>query len=177
MATTTSYTFLRLWDFPALRRELARLGLDWPEGQPGDGFVPELVSWKQSLPPASEGGGLTAPPPGSQLPMGVIFSGMLLAILFGAYMLTYQRRLFCAYGELDTLAAQQALVLQENHVALLHREKMQALGTMAAGVAHEFLATDYKVDRRTIRRTIRRDLQDLVQRNQLPPLVIEGEPE
>jgi CheY-like chemotaxis protein len=35
------------------------------------------------------------------------------------------------------------------------------------------LAADYKVDRRTIRR----DLQDLVQRGQLPPLVIEGEPE
>ncbi len=35
------------------------------------------------------------------------------------------------------------------------------------------LAADYKVDRRTIRR----DLHDLVQRNQLPPLVIEGEPE
>jgi DNA-binding NtrC family response regulator len=35
------------------------------------------------------------------------------------------------------------------------------------------LAADYKVDRRTIRR----DLQDLVQRGQLPSLVIEGEPE
>src|SRR5882724_6844662 len=35
------------------------------------------------------------------------------------------------------------------------------------------LATEYKVDRRTIRR----DLHDLVQRGQLPPLVIEGESE
>lgn len=35
------------------------------------------------------------------------------------------------------------------------------------------LATDYRVDRRTIRR----DLHDLVQRGQLPSLVIEGEPE
>ena len=35
------------------------------------------------------------------------------------------------------------------------------------------LATDYRVDRRTIRR----DLHDLVQRGQLPALVIEGEPE
>lgn len=35
------------------------------------------------------------------------------------------------------------------------------------------LAVEYKVDRRTIRR----DLHDLVQRGQLPPLVIEGEPE
>jgi hypothetical protein len=29
-------------------------------------------------------------PPDPQLATGVIFSGMLLAILFGAYMLTYQ---------------------------------------------------------------------------------------
>ena len=35
------------------------------------------------------------------------------------------------------------------------------------------LAADYKV----YRRTIRRDLHDLVQRGQLPPMVIEGEPE
>lgn len=35
------------------------------------------------------------------------------------------------------------------------------------------LAADYRVDRRTIRR----DLHDLVQRGQLPALVIEGEPE
>jgi CheY-like chemotaxis protein len=35
------------------------------------------------------------------------------------------------------------------------------------------LAADYKVDRRTIRR----DLHDLVERGQLPPLVLEGEPE
>jgi CheY-like chemotaxis protein len=35
------------------------------------------------------------------------------------------------------------------------------------------LAADYNVDRRTIRR----DLHDLVQRGQLPPLVLEGEPE
>jgi CheY-like chemotaxis protein len=35
------------------------------------------------------------------------------------------------------------------------------------------LAADYKVDRRTIRR----DLHDLVQRGQLPSVVVEGEPE
>jgi len=39
MATTGAKPFLRLWDFPALRRELRALGLDWPDGQPGKGFV------------------------------------------------------------------------------------------------------------------------------------------
>lgn len=39
MATTSSHPFLRLWDFPALRRELRELGLDWPDAEPGHGFV------------------------------------------------------------------------------------------------------------------------------------------
>jgi serine/threonine protein kinase/WD40 repeat protein len=39
MVTTTSYPFMRLWDLPALRRELRELGLDWPDAQPGRGFV------------------------------------------------------------------------------------------------------------------------------------------
>lgn len=39
MATTSSHPFLRLWDFRMLRRELRVLGLDWPDAQPGKGFV------------------------------------------------------------------------------------------------------------------------------------------
>jgi WD40 repeat protein len=39
MATTSSYPFLRLWDFPSLRRELRALGLDWRDTEPGSGFV------------------------------------------------------------------------------------------------------------------------------------------
>lgn len=39
MAATSSNPFLRLWDFPVLRRELRELGLDWPDAEPGRGFV------------------------------------------------------------------------------------------------------------------------------------------
>ena len=42
--------------------------------------------------------------------------------------------------------------------------------TQKPNISH--LADDYRVDRRTIRR----DLHDLVNRGQLPPLVVEGEP-
>ena len=30
---------VRVWDFVALRRELRELGLDWPDAEPGRGFI------------------------------------------------------------------------------------------------------------------------------------------
>jgi signal transduction histidine kinase len=138
MATTTSGPFLRLWDFPALRRELARLGLDWPDGKPANCFVPELASWTQNIQPAAGSGEWAVRLGGSRLPIWAIFSGMVLAIVFGAYMLTYQRQLFRAYGDLDRIAAARAVELAQAQGALLHSEKMKALGTMATGVAHDF---------------------------------------
>ena len=48
IATTSAYPFLRIWDFPALRRELRTLGLDWPDAQPGNGFVgADSQLWKE----------------------------------------------------------------------------------------------------------------------------------
>ncbi|MFO1512532.1 MAG: WD40 repeat domain-containing serine/threonine protein kinase [Verrucomicrobiota bacterium] len=38
IATTSSYSYLRVWDFPALRHELRELGLDWPDAHPVKGF-------------------------------------------------------------------------------------------------------------------------------------------
>ena len=40
MAVTSGRPYVDLWDFTALRRELARLGLDWPQEHPGAGFAP-----------------------------------------------------------------------------------------------------------------------------------------
>ena len=40
MATTAGRPCVDLWDISALRRELARLGLDWPDEHPGEGFAP-----------------------------------------------------------------------------------------------------------------------------------------
>jgi signal transduction histidine kinase len=136
MVGTGSNPFFHMWDFPGLRRELAHLGLDWPDGQPANGFVPQIAQWKKDL--IAERVNATISSHDAWLPIWVALVGMLLAILFGLYMLAYQRRLFLAYADLDTLAGRQAGVLQEAQAALLHREKMQALGTMAAGVAHDF---------------------------------------
>ncbi len=36
----TAYNAIRHLDLAALRRELARLGLDWPDEHPGEGFAP-----------------------------------------------------------------------------------------------------------------------------------------
>lgn len=138
MAATSSHSFLRVWDFPALRRELGRLGLDWPSGPSDHHFTSDLTTTRESI----------SPPPLAEVPsvtnhaarpvLWLIFGGMALAIAFGVAMLAYQRNLFLAYSELDVIAAQQVRELQTTQTALLHREKMQALGTMAAGIAHDF---------------------------------------
>jgi hypothetical protein len=39
MVATEGLPHCRVWDFVALRRELRVLGLDWPDGKPGSGFV------------------------------------------------------------------------------------------------------------------------------------------
>ena len=39
LVVNSSLTELFLWDLAELRRELGRLGLDWPDEHPGEGFV------------------------------------------------------------------------------------------------------------------------------------------
>ena len=39
MVTPGSFPYCRVWDFVALRRELREFGLDWPDAEPGRGFV------------------------------------------------------------------------------------------------------------------------------------------
>ena len=40
LAAATDNFEVQLWNLPALRRDLARLGLDWPDENPGEGFAP-----------------------------------------------------------------------------------------------------------------------------------------
>ena len=124
-------------DLAALRRELVPLGLDWPDEEPSREFpAPARAA---GLPAAA---GLARGPAGGwrALP-GLVWwvaAGVLMTVGIGHYVLRCQRRLFASYLQTDALAAQQARALQETQAALLHREKIQALGTMAAGVAHDF---------------------------------------
>jgi WD40 repeat protein len=39
MAVAAGRPYVDLWDLAALRRELARGGLDWPDEHPGEGFA------------------------------------------------------------------------------------------------------------------------------------------
>lgn len=125
-------------DFGVLREGLAQLGLDWADADPGGGVFPagnSLASQRETDDREFRSVS-TAGSPG--LTTGIILGGMLLAIGFGLYMLRAQRSLFLAYGELDRLAEARAAELIRTQSALLHSEKMKALGTLSAGVAHEF---------------------------------------
>jgi signal transduction histidine kinase len=121
-------------DLSALRVELDRLGLNWPDDDPSREFAkrPELVQTGLKSAPATLGLGQPA-----RL-VWLVLAGLVIAIAIGFYILRYQRGLFAGYLETEKLAEQRAADLRHAQAALMHREKMEALGTMAAGVAHDF---------------------------------------
>jgi signal transduction histidine kinase len=63
---------------------------------------------------------------------------LVATISIGLYVLRYQRRLFAGYLETEALATRRQSELQMTQAALLHSEKMKALGTFSAGIAHDF---------------------------------------
>jgi signal transduction histidine kinase len=121
-------------DLPTLRAELDKLGLSWPDGDPSREFPKRQShsSGSAKSPPASLGLGQPA-----KL-VWLVLAGLVVTIGIGFYILRYQRRLFTGYLDTEKLAEQRAAELRATQAALLHREKMEALGTMAAGVAHDF---------------------------------------
>lgn len=60
------------------------------------------------------------------------------ALGFGGYILSYQRRSLREFAAVESLARQQTEELARAQRELGHAEKMQALGTLSAGVAHDF---------------------------------------
>lgn len=127
LVVATARHLLIAWDLAALRRELAELGLDWPE--PGE--APNLM-------PAAH-----APSPRSlwSSPTGLAVLGLASAGLAGFFAWTVLRRhrtLVHEFVQADALVQQRNRELEMARVELLHSQKMKALGTLAAGIAHDF---------------------------------------
>ena len=62
--------------------------------------------------------------------------GMILVL--AALAVNRHRQLVKSYAEVGRIVAQRTHELEEANQALLHSQKMKALGTLAAGVAHDF---------------------------------------
>ena len=115
-----------VWNLRVLRDHLAELGMKThPDFTPADGAA------APSDRRATAGADFAS---AGLLPAG----GTVLALLCGLWTLRYQRRLVKSHAELDALVLERQRQLQRAQTELLHHEKMKALGTLAAGVAHEF---------------------------------------
>jgi signal transduction histidine kinase/WD40 repeat protein len=131
-------------DLHVLRQELGRLGLgqlDWPDENPSRELpVNQALSRadaNQRVPTRLAQWRLWSLENPARLAL-IIGAGLFATIGIGLYILRYQRRLFTGYLETEALAAQHQVQLQQAQAALLHGEKMKALGTLSAGIAHDF---------------------------------------
>ena len=127
-------------DLAALRGELATLSLDWSDESPTRDFpdMPAEAAPQGARPQTSAPG---HEPRSWRKPPRLIWlvsGGFVVTIGIGLYILRYQRRLFTGYLETEALAARRERELHETQDALLHGEKMKALGTLSAGIAHDF---------------------------------------
>jgi signal transduction histidine kinase len=64
--------------------------------------------------------------------------GAAAALFFAALAFNRHRRLRHSYAEVERKVAERTRALERAHQELLLSQKMQALGTLAAGVAHDF---------------------------------------
>ncbi len=112
-----------LWDLDELARDLRGRGLHWGgTGAARDGRG------------AGSGDGGAAPG-GAVLLAG---SGIAAALVFGLFTLLYQRGLMRRFAAAESLADERAAELRSAESQLADSAKMRALGTLSAGVAHDF---------------------------------------
>jgi signal transduction histidine kinase len=64
--------------------------------------------------------------------------GMLVALFFAGVAINRHRRLVRSYAEVERKVAERTRELEQANRALVHSQKMNALGTLAAGIAHDF---------------------------------------
>jgi signal transduction histidine kinase len=109
------------WELPAVRRELAQLGLDWANGSPTYSPTPKPgpAKWQVSTP-------------------HIALAASLIAALAGIFLVLQQQNMIAGYDRVERVALEQWEKLKTAQRELLHSQKMRALGTLAAGVAHDF---------------------------------------
>ncbi len=66
------------------------------------------------------------------------FAGVAVALFFAALAVNRHRQLRRSYAEVERKVAERTRELEMANRALLHSQKMHALGTLAAGIAHDF---------------------------------------
>jgi signal transduction histidine kinase len=64
--------------------------------------------------------------------------GLLIILFLAGLAVNRHWRLKKSYAEVERIVQQRTAELEEAQQALLHSQKMRALGTMAAGIAHDF---------------------------------------
>ncbi len=119
---------IQLWNLREIRRQLQEMNLDFTPGSAGAGGPAGVDE------PRTSGSSTSDSYWGVALPLG----GAVLALGFGFYTFSYQRRLVRSYNELERLAGERNQALRQAQADLLHSQKMKALGTLAAGIAHDF---------------------------------------
>ncbi|HKX61936.1 MAG TPA: ATP-binding protein [Verrucomicrobiae bacterium] len=143
LAVATATPYVQIWDLPLMRRELASLGLDWGTNAPSpyeskaDGAsttASRSASPKHLAPPLVGIPGSRSFVASRWLPLG----GVVLAIGLAIFVFKRQQNLVVAYRQIDELAVENRQALDAAQTALLHSEKMRALGMLAAGIAHDF---------------------------------------
>ncbi len=68
----------------------------------------------------------------------ISFAGLVISLFFAVVAINRHSRLKRSYAEVEKIVAQRTHDLEQANQALLHSQKMKALGTMAAGIAHDF---------------------------------------
>lgn len=123
---------LDLWELPAVEKELAGLG---------------LCFGKQADAPKAAGIGNTGFSPFAAAVFAALI--LLVALGFGLYTIFYQRHLIHEFEA-------QFEIIERTQKELVHSEKMKALGTLSAGVAHDFknLLSVIKLSNDLIRRDV-----------------------
>lgn len=121
--------YIHLWQIASLRRTLAAMGLDWNDSPPTAG-----AAVGKSARPGVFASGVFY----SRLLIWLAVLGMIAGFIFSLFVARRHRELMSGYLQIDNLLAQRNRQLAKAQADLFQNQKMKALGTLAAGIAHNF---------------------------------------